>query len=72
MVPEAPRRRTGAGLVPDGEGWLVLNAREMALNEGHFGAHTRFEGESRIPQVGVNIGMLAHGIWRASTTGRAA
>ena len=28
MVPEAPLERTEAGLVPGGEGWFVLNARE--------------------------------------------
>jgi hypothetical protein len=28
MVPEAPLEKTEAGLVPGGEGWFVLNARE--------------------------------------------
>jgi hypothetical protein len=28
VVPEAPLERTDAGLVPAGEGWFVLNARE--------------------------------------------
>jgi hypothetical protein len=28
MVPEAPLRATEAGLVPDGPGWFVVNARD--------------------------------------------
>src|SRR5436190_1526347 len=28
MVPEAPLENTGHGLVPTGEGWFVVNARE--------------------------------------------
>jgi uncharacterized cupin superfamily protein len=61
MIPEAPLERTEAGLVPNGEGWFVLNARDAAWNQGHFGAYTRFEGRSRFPQMGINIGVLAPG-----------
>jgi len=28
MVPEAPLEQTEAGLVPKGEGWFVVNAKE--------------------------------------------
>jgi uncharacterized cupin superfamily protein len=61
MVPEAPLERTEHGLSPNGEGWFVLNAREAKWLDGHFGAYTRFEGESRFPKLGFNIGVLAPG-----------
>ena len=61
MVPEAPLKRTDGGLVPEGEGWFVLNAREARWLEGEFGAYTRFEGEARFPSVGLNIGVLEPG-----------
>ena len=61
MVPEAPLEPTAGGLVPVGEGWFVVNARDARWLDGHFGAYTRFEGEARFPQVGINIGVLAPG-----------
>jgi uncharacterized cupin superfamily protein len=61
MVPEAPLKSTDGGLVPEGEGWFVLNAREARWLEGEFGAYTRFEGEARFPRVGINIGVLEPG-----------
>jgi uncharacterized cupin superfamily protein len=61
MVPEAEFEPTNAGLVPVGDGWFVLNAREARWLEGKFGAYTRFEGEARFPQLGINIGVLAPG-----------
>ncbi len=54
-------RKTPAGKVPDGEGWFVLNARDSVWMEGDFGAYTRFEGDVRFPQIGVNIGVLEPG-----------
>jgi uncharacterized cupin superfamily protein len=61
MVPEASLERTDGGLVPAGEGWFVLNARDARWLEGEFGAYTRFEGQARFPQVGLNIGVLEPG-----------
>jgi uncharacterized cupin superfamily protein len=61
VVPEAPLRRTEQGLEPAGEGWFVLNAREARWLDGFFGAYTRFEGESRFPKLGFNIGVLSPG-----------
>lgn len=61
MVPEAPLEESDSGLVPRGDGWFVLNAREARWSEGHFGAFTRFEGDVRLPQVGVSLGVLAPG-----------
>ncbi len=64
MPDEAPLRRTESGLVPEGPGWFVLNARDAVWCRGDFGAFTRFEGQaegSRFPLVGVNIGVLQPG-----------
>ena len=61
MIPEAPLVPTGDGLVPEGDGWFVVNAREARWKEGDFGAFTSFEGEVRFPQLGINIGVLEPG-----------
>ncbi len=61
MIREAPLAPRGQGMSPAGEGWFVLNARRARWLEGAFGAYTRFEGEVRFPQVGINIGVLAPG-----------
>src|SRR5256885_1013829 len=61
MIPEAPLEQTDSGLVPQGEGWFVVNAREARWYESDFGPFTRFEGDARFPQVGVNIGILGPG-----------
>jgi uncharacterized cupin superfamily protein len=62
VVPEAPLDTDDVGLVPQGEGWFVLNAQEARWLEGEFGAYTRFEGpNARFPALGVNIGVLAPG-----------
>jgi uncharacterized cupin superfamily protein len=61
MVPEARLRKTDAGLVPEGDGWFVVNAGDAPWHEGDFGAYTRFEGNEGFPQVGINIGVLEPG-----------
>ncbi len=62
MVPETSYEQTETGVLPRGEGWFVVNAREAAWREdSHFGAYTRFEGDVRFPQIGINIGILAPG-----------
>jgi uncharacterized cupin superfamily protein len=62
VVPEAPLRQTEAGLVPTGEGWFVLNAREARWRhrEGR-GDSLRFEGETVFPQVGIHLVVLGPG-----------
>jgi len=62
MVPEAPLEKTEAGLVPAGEGWFVLHAREARWRhrEGR-GQSLPFEGETDFPQVGINLFVLAPG-----------
>ena len=61
MVSEAQLKDTDGGREPAGQGWFVLNAREAKWLDGHFGAYTRFEGEARFGQLGVNIGVLSPG-----------
>jgi len=61
VVPEAPLERVDAGLVPQGPGWFVLNACDARWLEGDYGAYTRFEGDSRFPKLGFNIGVLEPG-----------
>jgi uncharacterized cupin superfamily protein len=60
-VTEANLIEKAGGLEPEGPGWFVLNAREALWLDGHFGAYTRFEGDERFPEVGINIGVLAPG-----------
>jgi uncharacterized cupin superfamily protein len=63
-VAEARLRDTGKGLVPDGPGWFVLNAKEAAWGETpDFGRGTRFEGpgEASFGQFGINIRVLQPG-----------
>ena len=61
-VPEAPLEQTEAGLVPGGEGWFVLNAREARWRhrEGR-GESLPFEGRTDFPQVGVALFVLGPG-----------
>jgi uncharacterized cupin superfamily protein len=58
---EAPMQSSESGLVPQGEGWFVLNALEARWLDGHFGAYTRFEGDAPFAQLGINIAVLAPG-----------
>lgn len=61
MREEARLEERDGGLVPVGPGWFILNTREAVWKTGDFGAYTRFEGDSRFPQVGFNIGVLEPG-----------
>jgi uncharacterized cupin superfamily protein len=62
MVPEAPLEPTENGLVPKGDGWFVLNARDVAWRaaEGR-GAYGSFEGEPEFGQVGIHLVALEPG-----------
>ncbi len=64
MVPEAPLEPTEHGLVPKGDGWFVVNAREARWKhaEGR-GAILSFDGwpDNYFPQVGINLFVLAPG-----------
>jgi uncharacterized cupin superfamily protein len=61
-VPEAPLEETDHGLVPAGEGWFVLNAREASWRhrEGR-GESLPFEGRTDFPQLGVGLYVLGPG-----------
>jgi uncharacterized cupin superfamily protein len=61
VVPEAQLKATEHGVEPTGEGWFVVNTREAKWLDGDFGAYTRFEGETRFPKLGINIGVLQPG-----------
>jgi uncharacterized cupin superfamily protein len=61
-VPEAALRATTFGLVPDGEGWFVLNARENRWRDyGPLGAACNFEGKRPFKQLGINLNVLYPG-----------
>ncbi len=58
---EARLQDTDGGLVPSGDGWFVVNARDARWLTGDFGAFAPFEGEQRFPSVGVNVAVLEPG-----------
>lgn len=62
MVPEAPLETTAHGLVPAGDGWFVLNARDARWRHSDDRpAICVFEGEPEFSQVGINVNVLAPG-----------
>src|SRR3982751_3330202 len=62
MVSEAQLEATEEGLVPRGDGWFVLNARDARWYhaEGRS-AVCDFEGEIDFPQLGINLNVLGPG-----------
>jgi uncharacterized cupin superfamily protein len=62
MTPEAKLAPTENGLVPEGEGWYVVNARESRWwRHEKFGSYCRFEGDPGFEQLGLNIRVLQPG-----------
>jgi uncharacterized cupin superfamily protein len=62
MAPEARLESTEHGVVPKGEGWFVLNARDAQwAHAPGRGAVCRFEGDPPFPQLGINLRVLAPG-----------
>ncbi len=62
MVPEAKLAAAEHGLVPQGEGWFVLNAREAPWESRNgLGRSCSFEGDTRFSAYGVNIHVLDPG-----------
>jgi uncharacterized cupin superfamily protein len=62
VVDEAPLVETEAGLVPGGEGWFVLNAREAHWRDRpQRGKSLPFEGPTDFPQVGITLYVLEPG-----------
>lgn len=61
-VPEIPLRETKFGLVADGDGWYVINARESRWRDyGRLGVNCDFEGKRRFKQLGINVNVLQPG-----------
>ena len=61
-MPEAKLTETENGLVPEGDGWFVLNARDASWVHGdRFGSACFFEGETGFPELGFNIGVTPAG-----------
>jgi quercetin dioxygenase-like cupin family protein len=55
-------RTSRNGLVVDGDGWFIVNARESRWkDEGPLGAYCTFEGKKRFPHFGINITVLGPG-----------
>jgi uncharacterized cupin superfamily protein len=63
MAREAPLEQKEHGLVPVGEGWFVLNAKEARWHvEGTGGKLTFFEGDrAGFEQLGINVSVLEPG-----------
>ena len=62
MAEEARLVPTENGLVPEGEGWFVVNTREARWLENEaFGRYCVFQGDVRFPQLGFNIGVAQPG-----------
>jgi uncharacterized cupin superfamily protein len=62
-VPEAPLAPAESGLVPAGDGWFVVNARDAEWwTSQTFGAGCAFETrEHPFPQYGINLSVLEPG-----------
>jgi quercetin dioxygenase-like cupin family protein len=61
-VPEATLTKTELGLVAEGEGWFVANAREVTwITSAEAGQDTDFEGRSEFTQVGFRIQVIGPG-----------
>ena len=62
MVEEARLVATENGLVPEGDGWFILNAREARWGESRvFDRYCMFQGDVPFPEVGFNISVLQPG-----------
>ena len=62
MADETRLTPTEHGLVPEGDGWFVVNAREARWFRGEGrGAVCFFEREQEFTQLGINIGVLGPG-----------
>jgi uncharacterized cupin superfamily protein len=61
-VGEARLTEGDGGTVPEGDGWFVLNGREAPwLEREGMRRSCVFEGESRFPELGVNVNVLEPG-----------
>jgi uncharacterized cupin superfamily protein len=67
VVPEAPLERTEHGLVPRGNGWFVLNARDArwwarpGRQSVSFTGKSEWEADTLFPMLGVQLAVLEPG-----------
>jgi uncharacterized cupin superfamily protein len=62
MVPESRLESTEHGLVPKGDGWFVLNAREAQWRHAQGrGAYSQLEGKPEFSQFGIHLVVLGPG-----------
>jgi uncharacterized cupin superfamily protein len=61
-MPEAKLKKTEHGLVPESDGWFVLNARDVPWSHTNgLGSACFFEGETPFPEMGLNVNVLQPG-----------
>ena len=61
-LPEAELKATEAGLIPQGEGWFVLNARDASwIRSEERGQDTGLQGGQEWAQLGFRIQVMAPG-----------
>jgi uncharacterized cupin superfamily protein len=61
LADQAPLVDTGAGVVPQDEGWFVVNARDAAwLRHDDFGARCTFEADGRVVQESPGLHVQHH------------
>jgi uncharacterized cupin superfamily protein len=61
-VPEAPLEQTDEGVVPTGEGWFVVNARDARwMHTDAMGSAVMFEGDPKFSELGINVGVMQPG-----------
>jgi uncharacterized cupin superfamily protein len=61
-VPEAQLKKTDAGLMPESEGWYVVNTLDARWwRNDRLGQSVQFEGEPEFPEVGFNLHVLLPG-----------
>jgi quercetin dioxygenase-like cupin family protein len=61
-VPEAELKQTSDGLIPQGDGWFVLNARDATwIRSEERGQDTDFQGGQEWAQLGFRIQVVAPG-----------
>ena len=62
VVPEAELKQTDLGLVPQGEGWFIVNARDVSwIRSEERGQDTDFEGRQEWAQLGFRIQIISPG-----------
>jgi uncharacterized cupin superfamily protein len=62
MTDEAKLRQTDAGLVPESDGWFVVNARRARwLHSEDRSAYSDFEADHPFAQLGISLSVLEPG-----------